>query len=96
MVSGTITFKFEYLAGIQWFTMVLALKVFGKWDFNKTLPLFPIPFVSSENSGLGPVNASSVTAGADFNKQWLEQLHLFSKLALETGGALPEVAAVSS
>ncbi|KZT40391.1 hypothetical protein SISSUDRAFT_1060318 [Sistotremastrum suecicum HHB10207 ss-3] len=91
-IKGRITFKYQYVLGVKFFTMILAIRILNTWDINGTIPLFPVPFFSSPIAGTGPVNAPSAAAGTYINNQWLEQLHLFSKLALEKGAVLPEAA----
>lgn len=96
VIKGSIALKLEPFQGRKWFTAVIDVVPIVGGEIHETFHIFPIPFTSA---GAGvEVNgfvAGSTVSAADLNKQWLEQLHLFSKLALANGGALPVPSEVS-
>ncbi|KZT40390.1 hypothetical protein SISSUDRAFT_1060317 [Sistotremastrum suecicum HHB10207 ss-3] len=96
IVKGTLTLKVEQWQGKQWLTFIVDLTFIGGGGIHDTFHIIPIPsgFPVAQSGGQanGVSSASSLTTG-DLNQQWLEQLHLFSKLALANGGSLPELQA---
>ncbi|KZT40394.1 hypothetical protein SISSUDRAFT_1031955 [Sistotremastrum suecicum HHB10207 ss-3] len=91
-VKGTLTLKAEPWQGQKWITLTVNLTFITGGSLNDTFHILPIPFTSG-GTGVqanGVSSVSSLSTG-DLNQQWLEQLHLFSKLALANGGSLPEL-----
>ncbi|KZT40401.1 hypothetical protein SISSUDRAFT_1060327 [Sistotremastrum suecicum HHB10207 ss-3] len=96
LIKGTLTFKSELWQGAQWLTLIVDVKFSIFPPINKTFHLFKLlPIPSAGVGAAGLTNGSTVSA-ADLNTQWLEQLHLFSKLALANGGALPTLPQVAA
>ncbi|KZT40414.1 hypothetical protein SISSUDRAFT_1031970 [Sistotremastrum suecicum HHB10207 ss-3] len=73
IAKGTITIKIENYQGADWLTLILDLTVLGSYNFSKTIHLFKVPFATN-------VQSNGISAG--ISKEWLEQLRLFSQLAL--------------
>ncbi|KZS91813.1 hypothetical protein SISNIDRAFT_550843 [Sistotremastrum niveocremeum HHB9708] len=92
LISGSITFKYQWLQGMKWLILILDVKALGQ-DYHDTRPLFPVPFLTSNTTAIRLVGAPSAN-GTGPNPQWLQQLHLYSKVALDNGGVFPETATV--
>ncbi|KZS91822.1 hypothetical protein SISNIDRAFT_467414 [Sistotremastrum niveocremeum HHB9708] len=97
LIKGSIIFKIEDWQGKKWFTLVIDVKFPIFPPISKTIHLFAIPLLGASNGvSVAGLTAGSTVSAADLNTQWLEQLHLFSKLALANGGALPVLPQVAA
>ncbi|KZT40396.1 hypothetical protein SISSUDRAFT_1044297 [Sistotremastrum suecicum HHB10207 ss-3] len=88
VVKGTLTLKAEDWQGKKWLTFIVDLTFIVGGGIHDTFHIFAIPF-TAVGSGVQANGVSSALSTGDLNQQWLEQLHLFSKLALANGGSLP-------
>ncbi|KZS91823.1 hypothetical protein SISNIDRAFT_550847 [Sistotremastrum niveocremeum HHB9708] len=86
IAKGTVTLKVEEWNGAKWFTVIVKLWIIGGINIDKTIHVFKIPPIHSQEEEEAVANAVAL-GNPDLNTQWLEHLHLFSKLVLENGGA---------
>ncbi|KZT40402.1 hypothetical protein SISSUDRAFT_517287 [Sistotremastrum suecicum HHB10207 ss-3] len=96
IAKGIVTVKAEEWNGGKWFTVIVKLWIIGGSNIDKTIHVFKIPPIHSQEEEEAVANAVAL-GNPDLNTQWLEHLHLFSKLVLENGGAAgaPLVAATA-
>lgn len=85
VAKGTITFNVEDWEGAEWFTLTVKVWVIGNINIDNTFRLFKISPIHTDDAQR--TTNSAAVSNLDLNKQWIEHLHLFSKLALENGGA---------